>query len=228
MMLREHFGRCSGLPVELKEKFIQLKDGKTTQAATNSKEYWEYSAAKLGMVDTGRGIMNTEKTQAAAEAMPPYGTAPGPKKEETAPVMLLCQTEESLARTKFAFNLVNQVQRVHLLPEERRGNKKTLKVGLPGLACKYCCEEGRLGRSRVFPAKKRALATKLEDMYEHLIRCSVCPEKTKEQLKQDLFQCREKQIDLTSEQELFEFVWARLRKGPGARPKPKPGKVQIN
>ena len=219
LTLQEHFGRCTSLQQDssLLQKFCDLKDGKTTQGATNSKEYWEYSARKLGLVDTpNRGIVLTEQTQAAAQNMASYGGgdvggATSATKEET-PVMLICADEKDMASSDYMFTLLQQVQRVHLLPEECRGNRKTLKIGLPGLACKHCCQVGRFGLSRVFPVKKRTLSSKLDDIYQHLTRCTVCPSETKE-LLQNQRESAGGDVDISKDQELYDLVWTRLRKG---------------
>jgi len=217
MMLREHFNRCLALDGDLKKKFIELKEGKTTQGAVNSKEYWEYSARKLGMVDSAnKGIALTEDSQARAIVLPSYGGGNNASQEKEEPIMLLCADEKTMVSSDYLVTLLEQVQRVHLLPEECRGNRKTLKIGLPGMSCKHCCQAGRFGLSRVFPVKKRTLSSKLEDMYQHLLRCTVCPEETRKALEG---QRKTGEIDISEHQELYDLVWSRLRKGPETRGK---------
>ncbi|CAB9528003.1 expressed unknown protein [Seminavis robusta] len=213
MMLREHFTRCSGMPEDIKEKIVALKQGKTAQGATNSKEFWEHSAKGLGMRDTEKGIIMTERTRAAAKSLLPYGAdAAQQQLQKDEPIQVIFDDEKEMAQSDYNFTLLRQVQRVHLHADECRGNRKTLQVGLPGLACKHCSLVGRMGQSRVFPVKKRTLSTKLEDMYQHLMRCTVCPSETKELLKIQ----RPTKIDFSKERKLYSLVWTRVKKNPDA------------
>lgn len=213
MMVREHFGSCTSIPEPLKTKFLTLKKGKTAQGAINSKAFWEHSAKAMGMKNSDNGIVLTEESRALAKAMPPYGSTCSAM--ASPPAMLVDEGEKSLAKSDYAFTLLEQVQRVQLLPEECRGNRKTLPSGLPGLACVHCCQVGRMGHSRVFPVKKRTLSVKLEDMYQHLMRCTVCPETTKDLLKSQRDQFLEMAQD---EKQLYDLVWTRLKKGRAAPP----------
>lgn len=217
MMLREHFSRCTEIDASLKQTFLELRDGKTTQGVASTKDYWEHAAKYLGMVDSSSGIFITEESQTAAVmTMNPLGSdCPQVAAEQReAPVMLIYQHEQSMTKSDLVLTLLEQVQRVHLLPDECRGNRKTLQAGLPGLACKHCCKVGRLGQSRVFPVKKRTLSTKLEDMFDHLQRCTLCPSQVKESLQSQRKKCTV--IDLSTEPEFYALVWARLKKGPEA------------
>jgi hypothetical protein len=214
MMVREHFGSCTGIPESLRTEFMTLKKGKTAQGAINSKAYWEHSALAMGMKDSGSGIILTEESKALAKQIPPYGSTLATKTSHD-PVRLVDKEEKTLAKSDYTFTLLEQVQRVQLLPEECRGNRKTLQSGLPGFACTHCSRVGRMGHSRVFPVKKRTLSIKLEDMYQHLMRCTVCPETVKEQLKSQ----REEGLKaVEDEKELYDVVWARLKKGRAASP----------
>ena len=55
MMLRDHFGYCKDIPLEIKERYLVLKENKN-QGATDSKKYWVISASRLGLADTADGL----------------------------------------------------------------------------------------------------------------------------------------------------------------------------
>ncbi|KAG7347813.1 hypothetical protein IV203_016518 [Nitzschia inconspicua] len=54
MMLRDHFAKCSGMPLDIQQKYVRLKH-KTTQGATDSKLFWVHSAKRMGLVDLKDG-----------------------------------------------------------------------------------------------------------------------------------------------------------------------------
>lgn len=205
MMLRDHFGNCSAIPAPLKDKFLDLKRN-NTQGASDSMRYWIYSAVKLGMIDSDCGIVLNEHTQAAARNKPPFGTTPemntivagsshpaettagsssGNPSSLDSPARLLVKPEdleEGVVTCEFLHKLLTQYQLIRLLPTECIGNRKSLRPGVPGLGCRYCCQAGRLGLSRVFPAKKRQLPAQIQDLYDHARRCNLCPREVKEEL----------------------------------------------
>ena len=74
MMIREHFEQCSAIPEETKKHFRYLK-AKKKYGDINSRQYWDYSAARLGLVENNtdpqrKGVVITEKSMAAASRMP--------------------------------------------------------------------------------------------------------------------------------------------------------------
>ena len=83
---------------------------------------------------------------------------------------------------KYWYFLLSHVQRVRLSSAERVGNRKSLRLGLPGFGCRYCASAGRLGLSRIFPARRRTLPTKIPDLQDHLRRCTLCPAAVKQKL----------------------------------------------
>ncbi|CAB9513495.1 expressed unknown protein [Seminavis robusta] len=187
MMVRDHFIKCPAVPSDKALAFQSLKQ-KNAQGATDSKQYWVYAAKKLGMVDAKSGIERNEESIERAAQMPPYGTTVGPggveeekdDDEEEAP---LAGPDDQSRLTPFLYDLLRQLKLVHLLPSERVGKRKGLPVGLEGLGCQYCSREGRLGFSRCFPLRRRALPSHVLDLYRHCLRCPLFPEEPKEQLK---------------------------------------------
>lgn len=211
MMLRDHFGSCDAIPAAVKEKFAALKV-KPAQGATDSKRFWVYSAMKIGMADSPEGIVITERTRANCASIPPFGTSP----EQTwaddayASVPLALQGDRSLV-SEFLFTVMSQVQIVRLTDSERIGNRRSLKLGLPGIGCRYCCEHRRLGLCRVFPARRRTLPSKINDVYDHLRRCNLCPASVKEQLERTKHQMNNGfSADQGSDKEFFDRIWSRL------------------
>lgn len=205
MMLRDHFGQCSALPTHHKTKFLELKTS-ASQGASHSKHYWNYSAMKVGLVDTESGIVVTESTQAAGKLEPPFGSNAG---QATASAQTsLVSPEDRAVVNDFIFSLMSQACMVHLLPSEQIGNRKSLRKAMPGFGCRSCARVGWLGLSRMFPARRRTLRSKLDDLYTHVKRCSLCPQEMK-----TLLETREGQRtegDTEGEKLFFDQVWARL------------------
>lgn len=205
MMLRDHFEQCSEIPKDRKRLFSELK-AKNSQGAYDSKQYWIYSAEKLGMVESDHGIQMTLESQAKARRKPPFGTcADGPNTQ--APPKLLVSPEDFRITSDFLYTLMSQVQVVHLIESERVGKRKTLRVGLPGFGCRYCCHAGRCGLSRMFPLRRRMLPGKIREIYDHIKRCTLFPVKEKELLERLK---REDRKSPEQEKEFFDRVWERL------------------
>jgi len=66
MMLRDHFGKCTEIPNHRKKEFLRLK-GNICQGSTDAKQYWQYSAAKLGFQDSEDGIIISESSRNTAK-----------------------------------------------------------------------------------------------------------------------------------------------------------------
>ena len=214
MMLRDHFGNCDVMPTPIREKFIALKD-RPAQGATDSKRYWIYSAMKAGLADSPEGIIINERTMAAGASAPPFGTHPGKPWADDAfrSVPLVLPVDRSWV-SEFLYVLMSQVQLIRLTEAERIGNRRSLRVGLPGFACRFCCEKRRLGLCRMFPARRRTLPAKVNDIYDHLRRCTVCPTTVKEQLERTKHQLVTGfNADQGGDREFFDRVWSRLGHG---------------
>jgi hypothetical protein len=106
---------------------------------------------------------------------------------------------------------MSQTQLVRLTEAERIGNRRSLRLGLPGFGCKFCCEHRRLGLCRMFPARRRTLPSKVVDLYDHLRRCTVCPDKVKQELDRTYQHTNNGfQSDQGADREFFDHVWSRL------------------
>ena len=217
MMLRDHFGKCGAMPEQTKAKFASLKE-KPSQSATDSKRFWVYSAMKAGMADSAEGIVVNDTTRATGANAPPFGCSPGESStEELSQVALLVVPADRKLVSEFLYNLLSQAQVVHLAEAERIGNRRSLRPGLPGFACLYCCQRRRQGLCRMFPARRRTLPFKVQDLYEHLLRCSLCPANVKEELVQNRHHLLTgARADQGGERELYDRVWSRLGHGAGS------------
>lgn len=210
MMLRDHFSGCEAIPSHLLERFLELKD-RPAQGATDSKRYWIYSAMKLGMMDTKRGIFMTEASRANGSTAAPFGTNPSKAWDDGhyASIPLVLPSDKPLI-TEFLYLVMSQVQPIRLLESECIGNRRSLRVGLPGFGCRYCCQHRRLGLCRMFPARRRTLPSKIADIFDHLRRCTLCPDNVKEQLLRMQHQLQAYQADRGSDRDFFDRVWSRL------------------
>jgi hypothetical protein len=208
MMLRDHFGECGAIPAHLKQRFLELK-GKTSQGATDSKHYWVYSAKKLGLVDSENGISVSDTAQTGGSNPPPFGATPnaqsGSRDTSSRPILLVTQKDKILV-SDFLYTLMTHAELVNMEESERTGNRKNLSVGLPGIACRHCCQSNRKGLCRLFPARRRTLACKVNDLYEHIRRCTLYPMEVKEHLAL-LKQLKPVHV---GEKEFYDRVWARM------------------
>ena len=162
------------------------------------------------MEDSREGIIVNERTIAAAQQIQPYGTVLDQASTISSNASLVTREDSTLA-SRFLLTLMSQANLVHLTRSEQMGNRKSLRIGLPGFGCKYCCQVGRLGLCRIFPARRRTLSAKARDLYEHLKRCSLCPSNVKELLQQLQLETQKgSETDAEKEKEFFDRVWARL------------------
>lgn len=209
MMLRDHFDACTCIPEDTKARYLSLKSA-TCQGATEAKKYWSYSARRLGMVDSEEGIIMNETTRAAARSIPSFGhhsrEVSVPLNQNGQPVLLVKNADHEIA-SGFLYTLLSHFHRIELLPSERKGNRKSLRLGLPGFGCRHCSKAGRFGMSRVFPARRRTLPVRIADLYDHICRCNLCPPDSKVILQRLR---EESQQDTAKEKQFLDLVWQRL------------------
>jgi hypothetical protein len=211
MMLRDHFSHCEAIPSSALSKFNNLKD-KPAQGATDSKRYWVYSAKRIGMIDTNDGIMMTNESRYEGSNMKSFGTVDGQNwDDDTFRNNLLVRPSDRGQVSEFLFVVLSQVQPIRLTETECIGNRRSLQVGLPGFGCRYCCAQKRLGLCRMFPARRRTLPQKVSDLYDHLRRCTLCPQSVKDSLEQSKSQMTVSfRADQGSNREFYDRVWSRL------------------
>lgn len=232
MMLRDHFGACSCIPLPLKLKFQQLK-GSTSQGATGSNNFWEYSAKKLGLKDSASGIWvdedfdSDEWATATFEPAPTGGAAssqdqdhPSPQHQNTEisqeDIHPLATEDDRDLASEFLFTLLSQhTQLIFLEESEKIGNRKNLQVGLAGIGCQHCCRKKRMGLCRLFPARRRTLPGKISDLYDHVRRCTLCPKESRDRLVY-LKKFSRRHHDTKGalgEREFYDRVWVRMGYG---------------
>ena len=220
MMLRDHFPRCTIMPKAHLERFLELKQ-RTTQGATDSKQYWVHAAREMGLEDTDNGIWVCRLVDSANESSTPYSYEIGAGKSKDSALcsengakisaqssindhngdesstssvgeavsndiasanVELIVPEDKTFMSPLLYLVLSNVQLVHMEKSEQTGNRKSLPVGLPGLACIHCCQSGRRGLCRIFPSRRRTLNQKMEDLYQHFVKCTLCPPDVKHQL----------------------------------------------
>ncbi|CAB9496154.1 expressed unknown protein [Seminavis robusta] len=207
MMLRDHWPACESIPSPQKEQFREYKS-KNNQGASDSKNYWMHAARRIGMVNTSQGIQIDDGSRTAAARIPPFGhnsdtvASLGLERDDADIPLVLPEDKELLKGHPLGdywYFLLGHVQRVRLSSAERVGNRKSLRLGLPGFGCRYCAKPGWLGLSRIFPARRRTLPTKIPDLHDHLGRCALCPPEVKERLVE--FEEQQDQDDQDQEQQ---------------------------
>lgn len=207
------------MPEDIKKKFLDYQEHKVPSSSL-SREYWAWAAERLGMVNTDKGITITEETQAEARKMLPFGTDEQYIEEaKSALVEPLVKDFDKEKISDFLYLLMSLCQKCYLVESELVGKRKDAITGIPGLGCRLCCKRGRLGFCRVFPLNKRSLPTKVNDMYNHMMRCPLTSRSTKVLLRQ-----RKREADYQSttyqfserDRYFIDKLWSRLGcKGKG-------------
>jgi hypothetical protein len=179
---------CTAIPASYRKHLNHLRNTRNSQGASDSKHYWAHAAHKIGMVDTEEGIQITEGSKAEGEKMGNFGApsaaeATHEAAEKPPPVTLLVKPDDLSKTNMFFYTLLLQTQLVHLQKSELVAKRRTLPQGLEGIGCRHCCATGRYGFSRRFPLRRRSLPEEVMDMYNHMRRCTLCPNQVKELLE---------------------------------------------
>lgn len=86
--------------------------------------------------------------------------------------------------TTFTYAVLSELEVAAFTWRDRRGNRRKLTMGYPGMACRYC--KGGTGRTgRYFPSSVKTMADSkktLFSVYDHLSSCQKCPNLVKKQL----------------------------------------------
>ena len=140
-------------------------------------------------------------------------SAPDTSMHSTTKAELLVSPTDKELVSDYLYVLMQQVERVCLTQSERVGNRKTMSLGLPGFGCRHCLPSNRKGMCRFFPARRRTLPSKMNDLHTHLQRCSLCPGSVKAQLRV-LRECqhgRDGVNNYENQKAFFDRIWARLK-----------------
>jgi len=175
MMLREHFSICNAMPVLVQEKLQDLQS-RPQIGAFDSRAYWIHSAQVYGLTSNGHGLFLNAASMAQGAALPPFGA----QTQASLPML-----PEQSHYSPFLNRLRSQLVVVRLHESERKGSRRTLPVGLAGLACRHCTACRRGGNARVYGPQLRSMPQKLEDVHHHLLRCELVDNDTKEKLKEE-------------------------------------------
>jgi hypothetical protein len=200
MMLRDHFQSCPYIPEAVQQHISVLRE-KPTHGAPETKNYWVYSAMKLGLKHCvkNKGIVRTDEAIAEATTMAPFGSLEDDmpntidtslnkdnrdKQDFTQIEAIPFQNlpDVKTPATDYLMALLDHVQLVSMTSIECMANRRYFTVGTTGLACRYCCLAGRRGLCRVFPGRRRVLLTRLQDLHDHFMRCSLFPSHQRENL----------------------------------------------
>ena len=188
-----------------------LKD-KPSQGATDSKRFWTYSAQKIGLINSSEGLTISAESRLAGFRLDPFGIVPGERSvdESLSHIPLVLPSDRPFV-AEFLFILLSQVQPIRLMESECIGNRRNLRVGMPGFGCRFCCRHRRFGLSRMFPARRRTLPGKINDLYVHLSRCNVCPPSVKDELETSRQRMEAGfQSDQGGTRDFFNRVWVRI------------------
>jgi hypothetical protein len=137
----------------------------------------------------------------------------GVKKGGEAANMRLVTPEDKDLMSPLLYLVLSNVELVRMEKSEQTGNRKSLPVGLPGLACMHCCQSGRRGLCRIFPSRRRTLTNKIDDLYQHFIKCTLCPSDFKQQLlslREENPQKSKSSLGTKKDRAFVETLWTRM------------------
>lgn len=200
MVMRDHFPHCPVVPLVHKNKFLDLKDQKK-QGGSDTRDYWAYSAKKIGMKEVQIGVDKKEKPIMAIfydeanqwENRNTFGLEEGSDTREAQPLASSSSTSKSFNSDKipaFIKFFFSQLQVIEITASERKHMIASNKVkryipnDMLGLGCRYCCAANRMGYSRKFPLERRALADKVDQLFQHMRRCRLCPMGVRKELNE--------------------------------------------
>jgi hypothetical protein len=183
-----------------------------SSSSSSSSSRISSAAALQDHESSKRHAASTDKHVAVEGAREVCSLASTPRTEGAVtprePVRLLFPEDREII-TPFLFALLSQVDIVYLERNERVGNRKSLPVGLPGLCCRHCARSGRKGMCRVFPARRRNLPAKVYDLYDHFMKCNLCPASIQQELR-NLKQLETSTKTKREERGFFAELWARM------------------
>lgn len=116
--------------------------------------------------------------------------------------------------TDFSFAVLSEVEACTFGKQDRTGKRRSLPLGFQGLACRHCRGLSKIG-GRLFPSTIKTMSDTnktLMALYNHLIKCPVCPNNKKMYLKylKDSHENERKNKRYGSQKALFSKIWKRL------------------
>jgi len=233
---QRHFPVCPHVDKETFATYNQLK-GLTARSAS-TKEYWIEAAAKLGLVDTPRGVFYRPSSQRPASS---HKDGDPRKIAPSMPLRTLVETSDKLYATNYAYFVIEQMTTCTFSEADKLGKRKHHVVGFPGMACRHCY--GGNGSGRFFPLTLKTfsdVSKSINVLRNHLVKCPKAPAGLAEHVtrlfeehqaeKVRLIQCLKVSTPLPipcnfqskspfgSQKVFFDLVWKRLH--PELSPKP--------
>ncbi len=172
---------------------------------------------KRSLTGTGSSVKVLNEGNSNIEALKlilePQPTDP----DKSMGLVALVQPEDRELSTRFSFAVLNEFCACSFKESDRQGKRKGLRIGFPGLQCKYCRGCNRKG-GRFFPSTIKTMAdTKktLISIQNHLLKCDRCPNDVKENLMRlrDCHEFERKKQKYGSQKAFFLNIWNRLHGG---------------
>lgn len=116
--------------------------------------------------------------------------------------------------TDFSFAVLTEVEACTFGKQDRTGKRRSLPLGFQGLACRHCRGLSKIG-GRLFPSTIKTMSDTnktLMALYNHLIKCPVCPNDKKVYLQylKESHENERKSKRYGSQKALFSKIWKRL------------------
>jgi len=213
---QRHFPVCPHVDKETFATYNQLK-GLTARSAS-TKEYWIEAAAKLGLVDTPRGVFYRPSSQRPASS---HKDGDPRKIAPSMPLRTLVETSDKLYATNYAYFVIEQMTTCTFSEADKLGKRKHHVVGFPGMACRHCY--GGNGSGRFFPLTLKTFSDVSKSIHvlrNHLVKCPKAPAGLAEHVTRlfEEHQAEKSKSPFGSQKVFFDLVWKRLH--PELSPKP--------
>jgi hypothetical protein len=116
--------------------------------------------------------------------------------------------------TDFSFAVLTEVEACTFGKQDRTGKRRSLPLGFQGLACRHCRGLSKIG-GRLFPSTIKTMSDTnktLMALYNHLIKCPVCPNNKKRYLQylKESHDDERKNKRYGSQKALFSKIWKGL------------------
>ena len=208
---RFHLGECKSLPLDVKNKFLQLQSASSKGSkGLATRQYWVTSARKIGLVDTPKGLRFARDPSMPESpknfsldilAQVAFSVTTASKQ------LVLPEDKSSIA--EFLYVIMEQLQPCRFTEADR--NKRRLKdVGCIGVECKHCA--GHVDGRKFFWSSVSAVESNFVSVHTHMLECRMIPDSLKERLT-ELKKLRKEQtaaLPVGSQKAFFSRVWERL------------------
>lgn len=218
---RRHSLVCQDIPAWCKASMVELC--KTSKSgAGGRRQYWEESARRIGLANTGHGIRfirppgdlgplmaSPDSNGSLASVGPPpildlAASSPG--------IPVVMEEDKELVKD-YLYVLLDQMEQCAFSEEDRAGGRSKVKNcpnGYIGMQCRHC--KGKAGFGRYFPGTLAALTSANSDrnIFNHIMKCRRCPQHVKDELAILQQQHQTLKNRRGSRKLFFEKIWERL------------------